>query len=68
MVSNYERESMRFYAFVWNSNALVWNSNDMLWDFNSMLCYGVCFKRYAWTDCTYIDYANNIEISVLNHR
>lgn len=33
-----------------------------------MLCYGVCFKRYVWIDCIYIDYVNNIEINVLNYR
>lgn len=41
--------------------------NVMLWD-KLMLCYGVCFKRYVWIDCIYIDYVNNIEINVLNYR
>ena len=43
---------MRLYAMVWDSNAMLWDFNAMLWDFNAMLCYGVCCKRYAWTDCT----------------
>lgn len=35
-----ENQSMRFYAMVWDCNAL--------------LCYGVWFKRYAWTDCIFL--------------
>ena len=46
-----ECDSMRLYAMVWDSNAMLWDFNAMLWDFNAMLCYGVCCKRYAWTDC-----------------
>ena len=47
-----ECDSMRLYAMVWDSNAMLWDFNAMLWDFNAMLCYGVCCKRYAWTDCS----------------
>ena len=46
-----ECDSMRLYAMVWDSNAMLWDFNAMLWDFNAMLCYGVCCKRYTWTDC-----------------
>lgn len=35
---------IKFQCYVWDSNAL-------LQDFNVMLCYSVCCKRYAWTDC-----------------
>ena len=50
--------AMLWYAMVWYDEcdsmrlyAMVWDSNAMLWDFNAILCYGVCCKRYAWTDC-----------------
>lgn len=38
-------------VMVWDSNVMVWYSNAMLWDIDAMLCYGVCCKRYDWTDC-----------------
>lgn len=36
--------AMKLYAMVWDSNAMVWN-------FTSLLCYWVCCKKYAWTEC-----------------
>lgn len=41
---------------VWDSNAMLRDFNDMILD--SVLCSGVCYRRYAWTDCIY--YALNI--------
>lgn len=36
---------------VWDSNIMIWDSNALLWNSNALLCYGVCCKRYTWTDC-----------------
>lgn len=60
---------MLYYGMLWydewNSMRLniVWDSNAMLKDFNdiileSVLWSGVCYRKYAWTDCIY--YALNI--------
>lgn len=46
-----EWEYMRLYPMLRDSDAMLWDSNDMLWNFNAMLRYGVCCKKYAWTDC-----------------
>lgn len=48
---NDEYESMKIHVGVWDFNAMVWYFNAILWNVNDMPWYGVCCKRYAWTDC-----------------
>lgn len=55
---------MRLYAIVWYFFAVVWDSNAKLWDCDAMLCYVVCGKIYAWTDCkVYFTWKSKINFS-----
>lgn len=39
------------HALVLDFNAMLRDSNARLWYVNAILSYGVCCKKYAWTDC-----------------
>lgn len=39
------------YAMVWDLNAMVCNLHAMVWYLSAILCYGVCYRIYAWMGC-----------------
>lgn len=52
MLSWYDmRNEILWDSMVWFEIPMLWYEISMLCDFNDMLCYGVCCKRYAGTDC-----------------